>query len=196
MSGRNDSPVLPTFDWKYSEKSLSCITEAPSPNHGAEFLHSAGITTSPESYSSTASDHQYTFLRSLSLTSQSSISSPFAFSPTLPHHKFPSCLSLPNLGSEHKSPDENDDYAEKWNIAAPAEGWEEDVVVAELPLITEGQYQYYPQTAEVSHIDQWKNDGKERGMLLLRRKSGLRKESSLKKWWKKVGKKLGLKPNQ
>jgi hypothetical protein len=196
MSGRNDSAVLPTFDQKYSHKTLSCITEIPSPKHRARFLHSASITTSPESNSSTASDHQYTFLRSPSIASQSSISSPPVSSPTLPYHTFPSCLSLPNLGSENESSDENGDYTEGWNTAAPAEGCEEEVVVAELPLITESQYQYYPQTEEVSHVGQWKNDVEEREMKLLRRKSGLRKESSLEKWWKKLGKKLGLRTNQ
>jgi hypothetical protein len=197
MSGRKDSPVLPTLDQIFSEKTLSCITEAPLPNHGARFLHSASITTSPGSCSSTASDHQYTFLRSPSITFQSSISSPSASSPTLSCHKFPSCLNLPNLGSGNGSPDENDDYTKGWNTTAPAERCEEEVVVAaELPFITESQYQYYPQTAELSHVDQWKNDVEERGMKLLRRKSGLRKESSLERWWNKLRKKLGLKTNQ
>lgn len=103
-SPRTDSPIIPVFPRRLSEPvtpMASIAEEEPQ-----TFLYSPTIA-SPEL---TESGHPYTFLDSSSgETSPSrSTSSPETAEPLLPLERFPSFLSLENLGYEDEF-DENDD---------------------------------------------------------------------------------------
>lgn len=77
----------------------------------------------------------------------------------LPHKKFPSCLSVQNLGfqSENDVEDDNcDDWTEGWGISTPPplgtkgplkkrnNGHYSRVPTPEIPFITESHFRYYP----------------------------------------------------
>lgn len=100
--------------------------------------------------------------------------------PALPREKYPSCLSLENLGYEHEQGnDDCDDWHEGWEIAPPPSGLTEGavrknsgpygrVLTPEIPLIREEEFAYYP-TPKIDHVaDQNnRNDG---SLKLARRK--------------------------
>jgi hypothetical protein len=183
---RTDSPIVPTFPRRLSEPVtlLACVVEVP--KHATSNFDNPSVTfprrPKPE-------DH-YTFLDSSSNTAISSSTSSQKASPPLPHEKFPSCLSLANLGYEDD--DEDDDWAAGWNIPESCDADQIDVKTRQLeppslPRIQEGDFNYIPSTAKVeSH---WSDDDSGDSIRLTRRLMARRKRTvggrmKFKSWMK------------
>jgi hypothetical protein len=157
------------------------------------FLYSPTLV-SPEL---TESGHPYTFLDSSSsgeTTLSRSTSSPETAEPLLPLERFPSFLSLENLGYEDEH-DENDDagsqeWTRGWNIASSGTTAQRSQDVRplyqpELPKIQEYAFQY--KTEE----DMRRRNGKDDGSLKFMRRLMKKKENSghqgrFRTWLKKV----------
>lgn len=175
---RTDSPIIHVFPRRLSEPvtpMASIVEQEPQ-----IFLYSPTIA-SPEL---TESGHPYTFLNSSSSgeTSPSrSTLSPETAEPLLPLERFPSFLSLENLGYEDEN-DENDDagrpeWARGWNIASSgttAQGSQDmgPVYQPELPKIQEYAFQYKTED------DMRRRNGKDDGSLKLARRRLMKRKNS------------------
>lgn len=163
-SPRTDSPIVPILPGRLSETAspLACIVEIP--KHQMSNLRSS--FTSP---STSKLEDQYTFLDSSSNTTTSSSTSSPKFSPSLPLEKFPSCLSLANLGYENDA----NDWTAGWNISKPRDATDitakmRQVKPLTLPKIHQGDFNYIPSAAKVqSH---WSDDESEDSIRLAKKR--------------------------
>jgi hypothetical protein len=169
-SPRTNSPIVPTFPCRLSEPitPLACIVEIPKHPH----LNSPRITSPRPS----KPDEHYTFLDSSSNTATSSSTSSLKASPPLPHEKFPSCLSLANLGYE----DDDNDWTTGWEILEPDDAEDRNVRMRQLHpssllKIHKGDFSYIPSVAKVeSH---WSDDVSGDSIKLTRRRLARRKQN-------------------
>jgi hypothetical protein len=162
MSARSDSPILLSFERKISEKILQRIAEAPTPTQDQTLLYSPSIFTI-----SSDRGNLYTFLRSPSIGSCSTISTDPEPSTPLLQQKFPSCLSISDLGSENEHKEEGDGYAESWHISSPRNGCSEEADIAELAVIYEKDFQYHPSPRQLKD-SRWSSDSKHEGRIRAR----------------------------
>lgn len=144
MSGRNDSPILPTFSHyrKLSSptSTLACIAEQPQSqlHHQQQtFLYSP----SARSPKTPKWDRYNTFFYSPSVASQR-VYHNLATTPTLNKSKCPLILSLPLLGAESEEESDGEDWNQGWDITSVQEmAWEN----CKLPLIKDDEFKYYPE---------------------------------------------------
>jgi hypothetical protein len=169
-SPRADSPILPSFPRKLSEPKFTLACVAEQPQQPHDLLPSP------------------------------SVSSHASLSPPLPHEKFPSCLSISNLGQENEDEDEDaENWNEGWDICSVDEMGEVSLLQDyTLPIISEGAFMYHPGLARVPVVNhESENDeAKEKSVKLARRKLVRRERKGVRvlrpgKWLKKVARKFG-----
>jgi hypothetical protein len=191
-----DSPTFPAFPRRFSAASikspLSRIAESPKKQvttlNSPNFINNEPV--SPYDY--------FNFLDSSSSTASDSSTSSPKVSSVLPDERFPSCLSLNDLGYEG-----DDDWTNGWDIqeARAVEIVNEHarlLEVGELPVIREGEFNYIPAIVRASSL--WSDNASDQSLRLAKSRLSKQKQKQkhhvlhsmrLKIWLRAVLKKLG-----
>jgi hypothetical protein len=191
-SPSRESPTLQAFPRRFSAASnkppLSRIAESPKKQvtmlNSPNFINNEPV--SPYDY--------FNFPDSSSSTASESSTSSSEISPLLPDERFPSCLSLNDLGYES-----DNDWMYGWDIqeARAVDLFNEHarlLEVGELPVIREGEFNYIPAIVRARSF--WSDDASDRSLRLAKsrlskQKHRVRHGLRLRTWLRAVLKKIG-----